>query len=241
MLNLTTRRTALTTFAAGLVCALAPAAMADTVTVQYLGKGKGSNVRITWNGNSENLFAGQLRHELSNPAGPTAISLVGEFRTFCSDLAQRVTSTPKTYTVLPVESVPGSSPMGIDIAAAIRSLYATAGFTAVLATASNDYATAFQLAIWEIISDFNPGMGPASLSLTSGNFSATKTDGSPLSSNITTLANGFLSSFSAMLPSSHQVLGLSSGTAQDQLVLIPTPGALAVLGLGGLMIARRRR
>jgi hypothetical protein len=236
-----TRHAALRTLSAALVCALAPAALADTVTVKYLGKGKGSNVRITWNGHSENLFAGQLRHQLSDPVGPTAIGLIGEFRTFCSDLAQLVTSTPTTYSVLPVEAVPGSAPMGTDVAAAIRALYASAGFTAVLATASNDYATAFQLAIWELISDYNPGMGPASLSLTSGNFSATKTDGSPLSSSITSLANGFLSSLSAALPSSHQLLGLSSGTAQDQLVLIPTPGALAVVGLGGLLVARRRR
>ncbi|MBX3388158.1 MAG: Cys-Gln thioester bond-forming surface protein [Phycisphaeraceae bacterium] len=218
------------------------ASAGPSISVKYLGKGAGQNVTMTLNGSSKNVFAGQLNHQLSNAAGGYGW-LNGNHLTYCTDLTQYVTSTTKTYTIEQIEIMPGSSPMGQAKADAIRALFVAANGAQAIAATSNDYATAFQLAIWEIVTD-GPSASITASSFTTGNFRAKKTNGSALSSGVVSIATNLYATAMSYLQtggSSNQVLGIASGSYQDQLVQVPTPGAAALAGLGGLLVAGRRR
>lgn len=227
---------------AGIAAVASFASAAPTISVKYLGKGAGQNVTMTLNGNSTNVFAGQLKHELSNASAGYSW-LNGTHLTYCTDLMQYVTSSTKTYTIEQVENMPGSSPMGLAKADAIRALFAVANGAQADAGASNDYATAFQLAIWEIVTD-GPSSSLTASNFTSGNFRAKKTNGSALSNSVVSFATNLYASAMSFLQTSNstnQILGIASGTNQDQLVRVPAPGCAALAGVGGLLIARRRR
>lgn len=228
--------------AAAAVVAAAGAAQADTIDVRYLGTGRGSSVRITHAGGTQNVFAGQLRHTLTNGTGLGA-TLHGTWVTFCTDLNQRVSSSTRTFDVVSVAQLPNWGAMGVARANAIRDMYAFANGSQLLSTASNNLAAAFQLAVWEVVTDFNPSVGVASLSLASGGFRATKTDGSAFSSTLMNHVNSLFGSIGAAPAGGGNVniLGLRSGTTQDQIVPIPAPGAFALTSLGCICLAGRRR
>lgn len=227
--------------AAAAVATAASAAMADTIDVRFTGTARGQNVHVASALFNGNVFAGQLMHELTNGTGAAA-DFNGTYPTFCTDLTQHVTSTTRTYDVVPVDVMPNNTPMGIQKAEAIRRMYAFEGGNQLLGTTSNDLAAAFQLAVWEIISDYNPAVIGYNLSMTGGSFQATKTDGSALASGVQTQLTALFSAvgIETGLPAT-AVIGIRSSTCQDQLVPIPTPGALALSGLGGLCLVRRNR
>lgn len=228
---------------AGIATIAAVASAAPTVSVKYLGTGKGQSLSINFNGNSQNVFVGQLRHQLSNAsAGYEWIN--GEHRTYCTDLYQYVTSTTKTYTIEQIENMPGSNPMGVAKADAIRALFAIADANVDTINASNDYATGFQLAIWEIVTDFSGSFAMNANSFTTGNFKAKKTNGSALTSSVVSVASSAYNAALNYLQTNGQsttVLGVAHCDNQDQLIRVPTPGALALAGFGGLLCTRRRR
>lgn len=113
-------------------------------------------------------------------------------------------------------------------------------------------ASAFQLALWEIVSD------SASLSLSSGNFRTTSAFGGALATATTWLAE--LATWNTQLGSQpyrstlYDFVALSAGSSQDQLTVtrraqafpdaqnVPEPGVLALLGIGVLAgLAGKRR
>lgn len=228
--------------AAAVVAAAAGAASADTINVKYLGTGKGTNVKIVGPGVNQNVFAGQLNHQLSGGTGLGAI-LNGTYATYCSDITQFVTSTTKTYTVVPIEQVPNVSPMGLSRADALRNLYTFGAGVQLTPAATNDFAAAFQIAVWEVVTDFNPNVGISSLSISGGNFKAYNTSGGNLSSGIMTQLNNLFSGIFNLPEGAApvEIAGISHATAQDQIVVVPTPGALALAGLGGGLLIKRRR
>lgn len=231
--------------AAIVTTAVAGIASADTVNMAFQGTGSGSNVRVTFFGNSPtNVFAGQLRHNITSATGQ-ATSLLGERRTFCADFEQFVSSSSSVFTVVaPADLLVRGTPMGVDRANALSNIYSAFGNAAIDSAASNTLGSAFQVAVWEILYDYNANVGLSSINLTSGNIKFTKTDGSALSSS-------FVNQFNAIIAGigsgnfAGGLLGLQSSARQDQLVfgsnLIPTPGAAAVAGLGALAMLRRRR
>ncbi len=228
--------------AAAVVAAAAGAASADTVNVKFVGTAKGSNIKIVAPGVNTNVFAGQLKHELSGGTGLGAL-FNGTYNTYCTDITQYVTSTTKAYTVVPVEQVPNVSPMGLSKADALRNLYTYGAGVQSTSAASNDFATAFQIAVWEIVSDYNTNLGLTSLSVSGGSFKAYNTSGGSLSSGITTQLNNLFSGIfnlpEGAVPA--QIAGISHASAQDQIVTVPTPGALALAGMGGGLLIKRRR
>ncbi|MBL8990916.1 MAG: hypothetical protein JNJ48_04970 [Phycisphaerae bacterium] len=214
--------------------------MADTVDAKFTGTGRGSNVRITLNTGTVTVFAGQLKHSFTNGVGLGA-GLSGQMVTYCADISQYVTSTYKTFTIAPVASLSDSSPMGAAKAGAIAGLYAFAGGAQLFSTASNDLATAFQLAVWEVISDYVPEDGGASLDVTAGSFKAAKSDGSALSAGVMAHLSNLLANINKPMAEGYSLLGVSNSSAQDQIVLVPSAGTASLAGVGLLCLARRRR
>lgn len=212
---------------------------ADTVSMKFTGTGSGSNVKATYFSTTLNVFAGQLKHTITNGTGWSS-RLNGTQMTFCTDFTEHVTSTYQTYLVVDPRWTPNASPMGVDKANAIRDIYTTAGLTIVQTGLNNDMATAFQLAVWDIVADYNANVGIAGLGLAGGHFKATNTSGGSLSSGIITKYNTLINSIGHTARTA-PVLGLTNNGSQDQLVYVPTPGAATLAGLGGLLAARRQR
>lgn len=221
--------------------ALASSAMADTVDLRFTGTGKGVQVKIRIDNDWTNVFAGQLKHNFSNGTGPTGSLLTGDIITFCADITQHVSSTTKTYTITGVESLSDSNPMGLAKAAAIAGLYNYANGAQVLNSASNDFAAAFQIAIWEILTDFSAEDGLSSLSITAGDFRVKQTSGDPLSSGILTHLNALFAHIGDGAPEGISMIGLRSSSAQDQITYIPSAGTATLGALGLACIGRRRR
>ena len=168
--------------------------------------------------------------------------LTGEMITYCIDLSQHVSSTTRHYSVLPVASAPVGGAMGMDKARAVAALYDYALGVQLETSASNDIAASFQLALWEVITDYNPSIGAASLDITSGQFSATRTNGNALWSGVQNILNGFFSWTDNLSFDTTRYAAITNNSYQDQIVVVPAPGCAALAGVGlGLVATRRRR
>lgn len=219
----------------GVAAVLASAATAEVVQMKYDGKGAGQNVKIESGLFSGDVFAGQLKHTITGSS-----SLDGSWITFCTDLAQTVHGSFASWTVVPVELLPQGMPMGGAKADAIRDLYAFAAGSQLLESTSNAFAAAFQIAIWEVIMDFDPDATDRGLSVASGALKVTKTNGDPLGSGVMGHLASLFGAIGMVDASGVELAGLASAQHQDQLIVIPSPGALALIAVAA-MAGRRRR
>ena len=204
-----------------------------------MSKGKGRDVRVTYGSTTKNVFAGQLNFRLSNGTG-AASALNGDWVTFCTDLAQGTNSTNRSFDVVPLAQVPNGGPMGGMKAAAIMDLYTFANGQQLAANANQDLAAAFQIAVWEIVRDYDFTQGSSSLSLASGDFKATGKNGNTLSSAIAGHVSSLFASIGSSTGSS-SLLGLRNGSSQDQVLPVPAPGPAVLAAAAGLLALPRRR
>lgn len=124
-------------------------------------------------------------------------------------------------------------------------IFGNLGATAVPGdTSIADFAIAFQLAIWEIVEDFDSGLAGGGLGSGDGNFQITN-----FSTTTETTASAVENWFDILIGvaaggGAKFTLGaLTSETRQDHIILIPLPSSagLAAAGLIGLAAVRRRR
>lgn len=219
---------------------LSGVASADVVSMKFLGKGSGQNVKWKLNGGSEtSTFAGQLRHDITSGTGIGA-DFVGEHLTYCTDIYQYVSSSYKTFDIVALDTAPNSSPMGMGRAQALYDVFSVYAPMTLISGIDNEFAAAFQIAIWEIVTDYNDGVGLSSINVDGGNFKLTKVNGS---SSRTSAFNTHLADIFGTIGAgaSTNLVALTNGGAQDQLFHIPAPGPLALAGAGMFMLARRRR
>ena len=225
--------------AACVLAGIAAGASADIVEMKFTGTGQGRNVKVTIGDHSMGVFAGQLKHTILSGTGLGA-GLVGDHLTYCVDLYEYVKSAPTTYTIVSLSELPDSSPMGSARAGGVYDMVAWAAGQQFDPNISKDFAAAFQIALWEIVTDYDPSIGTASLDVTTGLLKVRDSSGGPLSSGI----SGYLTAmFDAVGTDSARrgIIGLRSFGAQDQIAAIPAPGpiALAVASLA-LAVPRRR-
>jgi hypothetical protein len=144
----------------------------------------------------------------TNPGTPTP---GGKFGTFCLEPDQEFPSGTKVaYTVIDLDSDPASGPMGATKANAIRELWGR--FRSTIGT-DGAKAAAFQIAVWEIVTD-------SGRNLSSGIFRAGTANASEIA--IKNQAQSWLNQINGTGPKAN-LLALSSPTDQDQVFEIPTP------------------
>ena len=225
---------------------MAVGAAADTVNVKFLQTGLGRNVKITFGGNTTDVFAGQLLHQFSGGVGPIGGKLNGQQWTFCTDLGQFVATNFQSYTVRDVQDLPRPGVgMGLAASNAIRDIYgfaAGAQFSQVNTSNNNDFAAAFQLAVWAIAFNYD-GVNNSSIKLVGSGVTIKDTSGNNISGNLLTQFNLLVSKVGLGLRDGNEVYGVSNDNFQDQLVVIPTPVPAMIAGAGllGLAGVRRRR
>jgi len=219
------RRRAIAAIGATLTALAATAASAATVNVTYQGSNPFGTpnlsryVRInSTTGYSGGTFAGPFRL-----VGSGAL---GNFVGFCVDLAQFMTNGG-TY------NTAGASGYGAAVDANIDRL-----FTSAYASISNRVqGAAFQVALWEIISDTSGGFD-----LGAGNFSV---QNAVYSAPVIAQANQYLGALAGAATGGYRLTFLKSGTSQDLVTVsaVPIPAAAGMLGIGvfGLFAVGRRR
>ena len=220
------------------VAGAAFAAHADSVDVEFLGVGNGSTASVSLNDSLRFVFIGQLNHRFSNAAGEP---IEGDYVTYCTDLTQYVTHSARTYTVEHLKDMPKSPnvpSMGTDRAQAIFDLVKAAKGKQLGEDADRTFTAAFQLALWEIVYDFD-GQA-ASLDTGAGAFKVNNVRAeheqavnSHLTSLFSEIGNG---------GTGEGLYGVASWEAQDQLLVVPLPAPVLLggIGLGALVVARRR-
>ncbi|MFZ4575492.1 MAG: hypothetical protein ACOYN0_13935 [Phycisphaerales bacterium] len=224
------------------VAALAPSALAQTVDVPVPLQGPGKTVRITTPAGTSTLFAGQLRHTMSNASGNDAW-LNGPQVTYSLSPLAPLGSGTLSYTVSTVASASFADPFGAAKADAIEQYFNNAQNLMVDPASSPDFAACVQLLIWETMYDYDPFAGPSSVSLTSGSFTAAKSNGTPLSSSFMGIFNSFVGALDALPDAGFRVSALRHEDAAEYVAVhqVPAPGAAVVAGLAGASLIRRRR
>ncbi|MEE9387557.1 MAG: PEP-CTERM sorting domain-containing protein [Paracoccaceae bacterium] len=200
----------------------ATAATAATVTVSY----QESSIFGTPDQSSLVLFATPTTLGLAN-AGPFRLNAgagLGNFVAFCVDLSKSMASG-HTY------ETSAASAHGAQVDNAIDRLFtsAYAGINSAVKGA------AFQVALWEIITD----TGNGAYSLASGNFRALSYQ------NVMQQANSYLAALSGAGTGGYDLTFLNSDTSQNLVTAtpspVPVPAAAGMLGLGMLSFFGLRR
>ena len=208
-------------------------AIAGTVDLAFTGSAIAKNIAVELEGNRYNVRAGQLLHNVANDG--TGFNLASQILTYCTDLTQTTTSSMTEYTVMDPKDAPQpGNAMGAVAAQMLARLYAyerSQADNAFSSTALQNRAAAFQVAVWEIVYDSASGLdaGSGDFQLVSG-FNAS-------------LLTEFFNAATDASGAEANLRALVSQDGQDQLIVVPLPGAgaMAFAGLAGLAGVRRRR
>ncbi|MEQ9096350.1 MAG: hypothetical protein RIE32_08815 [Phycisphaerales bacterium] len=221
------------------VLATSAIAAADTVTMNFVGAGHGRTATIRVDGDRYTVHAGQLIHDVTARSGSSAPGL-GQLTTYCVDVAEWVSYQSRVYNVNELTDAPvshGNAGMDQHKADAVGRLYSYANGQQY--GADNNFAAAFQLAVWEVVSDL--ATSTTALNVADGDFQAWN-----LNSGTISYLNTLLGvAVDDDVRISDRVLALTNDGSQDQMfevaVPLPTTGAMAAVGLAGAGFFGRRR
>lgn len=194
------------------VLALGSVSRADTVTAAFNGVSPGSSISVAFNGvQLKNISAGVLNWNYVS--GNTFFS--PNFKAFCLEVAVGI-SSPTTFTVQDLSSRFSTTTVG-----RLQEFWGE-NFSSIGTNGTN--AAAFQLGIWEIVSD-------GSLDLNNGSFSAS-------SSSAKTVAQQWLNNVNGTGPMETRLIGLDATGSQDLITfgpptsVVPVPPAAVLAGMG---------
>ncbi|MFI4916425.1 MAG: hypothetical protein ACIAS6_07965 [Phycisphaerales bacterium JB060] len=226
-------------FATIAVLATSALAAADSVTMNFVGAGQGRTATIRVNGERYTVHAGQLNHDVTARSGASAPGM-GLLTTYCVDVSEWVSHQSRQYDVNELTDAPvaqGNAGMDQHKADAIGRLYTYANGQQY--GSSNNFAAAFQLAIWEVVGDL--ATETSTLNVADGAFRAWNLNSGTLS-YLDTLLNIATNDDVRI---SNRILALTNDGSQDQMfevaVPLPTTGAMAAVGLAGAGFFGRRR
>lgn len=211
----------------------------DTVELKKIGTAKGRNVKIVHGSSSFDAFAGEIRHEFRNGEGLGDLFEGLVLDTFCVEVTEYVTESFRRYDVTDDVGLVAAPPLGADKALAIGRMYALLLEMAGLGSFDNDAAAGFQVAVWDVVYDFDAGVGRDSLDVDTGDMITRETSGGLLGGGARAAAHLF---FDAVADDGHEpapLFGFHNDGHQDQIV--PAPATAGLAGLGALAFRRRRR
>src|SRR5579862_160842 len=191
-------------------------ARADTVDLSYVGNGNGRVVDVSIGTQSWDVFAGRLIHHASQGTGPMS-GAPSNIVTFCVDLLQAHATTASPYTLSSVATLSGNTGLtnlGYGKQQAIYDIYQAAAGREL--TLGLDYATAFQVALWEVVYDYSATLPNHGLDVATGTFRATAPGQSSLSASVLEKVEFLLGSV-GVGAGAQGLIGLRSGPYQDQL------------------------
>ncbi len=211
--------------------AAAATAGAGTITGKFTSQfSQGANITASggiYNGNVNTVLYKWTRTDTPGVGGADATIPI-TFDTYCVDLSQSVKAgTVYTFDLITMTQAGYSAQQQLLLTQLWNSF--KPGVDTKAESAS------FQLAVWEIVYDTN-------LNTSNGTFKVNSSSSLRSSSqNLVTAASNLASN---PLTPSVQLFVLRSNKAQDQIVgipMVPSPGAVALAGLGLLMAAPRRK
>jgi len=200
------------------------------------------------------------RFNYSGGTGILAAYNGNDIITFCGDLQNAVVNSSATFTLSAVTSAPaGGFPNygGTYSAAQADRLNAwmiasnllglvdgrgyfnnTSHTIGATIYSANDVARAIQFGVWNSLFD---GPDANTWGYNTGTLKLNNTGAYPLTTAVINCISDISATASLHLGAPMITQMLTNDTYQDMVVLVPTPGAAAILGLGGLMASRRRR
>jgi hypothetical protein len=214
------------------VAVIGSVASADVVSFQFAGVSRGNNVGISANGGSfHNVFAGSVIH---NVDGQRTV-------TFCIDPDQWAQSGTTQFEREALADALSHRGGAQSKAWAIGEMAIAAGPDIWSETADKNLASAFQVAVWEVVMDLDAEIGVGSLNLAGGSFRAAGTNGSSLSSSVSTIVNQLFGSITFDPMKLGKFEAYTNASHQDFMTMVPAPGSM-LLSLAALpLVAPRRR
>ncbi len=210
--------------AAGILAISAGLAGADIVQFEFLGTVAGTSMQTTLDGTRDrDGYAGSILHAVDGI----------ESITYCAEIRQSASFGIENF-----EAVDPTAAFTRDagIGRVVAELGDIAGDAVWGAGASDIDAAAFQIALWEVIEDYDSGLGAASIDLSSGAFISTGIqaglDRAQQWLDLLQFDRADASGYTAYVNDQYQdFIGRT----------IPTPGALAIAAVGAPLLASRRR
>lgn len=187
-----------------------------------------SNGSSLYGGSSLGVAAGLFQFNVSNTQGDSPITWSDTLQAFCIQTDSLLQKTNTSYSLVTATDYFGDA----DQVNQVGQLYT--GFHDQVTGSTS--SAAFQLALWELINESEPGFG-----LTDGDFISSAFDGAA------TLADSWLSSLPGII-NQFDLYVLASDVSQDLLVFkpmppvrVPEPATIALMALGMLAIGLRMR
>jgi hypothetical protein len=211
--------------AAAILTITAGVASADIVQFEFIGTVAGTSMQTTLDGTRDrDGFAGSILHEVDGV----------ETVTYCAEFRQTANFGIENFDAIdPTDAFTRDAGIGRVVA----ELGDIGGDAVWGLDATGIDAAAFQIALWEIVEDYDSGTGASSLDLASGNFMSTgvqpAVDRAQEFIDLLAFDRADASGYTAYVNDQYQdFIGRT----------IPTPGALAVAAIGApLLVSRRQR
>lgn len=228
------------------LAAAAATAQADIVDMYATGPGRGVEVRLQMGHEKVTTFAGQLLHQADSATG-VGERLLGEHAYYSTEPFDHPATSPTTFTISTLAEAPSSRPMGAARAAAVESLFAFANGRQFEEDAPAAFAGAFQLALWEVVADYEADDGAESLDVFEGQFRVAEREHPQLSRDVLAHLGDMFDAVGPAERFSGSVVALRGDHHQDMLQAVmsdravPAPASSAALGAGLILLAARRR
>ncbi len=220
------------TMSVAVIAGCACVASAEPVSLQFGGVAQGRNVGISVNnGSFNNVFSGSVLHLVDGD----------RTMTYCIDPDQWAQTGTSNFERESLQDGLDHRAQAQDKAWAIAELVNIAGPGIWSESGDQDLASAFQIAVWEIVLDFEALIGGSSLDLGQGNFRAASTNGASLGGSVAQQYSTLVNQLSFDRTPTAYLEAYTNDSHQDFMSQVPTPGP-AALGLAALpLIASRRR
>lgn len=229
------------------VGAMTGTAAATSLDIQYLGVDSLGTYHIRVDGSNKHVYAGRMTYRVDS-GSHGSFTPGTSFYSFCVDLDQLVKSEPKPYDVhtngagdgLGIDDLAADTGgMGETRAKALSYLFLNHFEDAV--SGSDRKASAFQLAVWEIIYEGTDSESLGTLNINQGDFKVTGGNDDAID-DAQDLLDEIAGLDGAFGDISNLLVGFGSTQYQDQLTLIPLPAPvlMGLAGFGLAAVARRR-